>query len=84
VFLKLERVLGKVFSIRQTISPAKYAPTHSFPIEMLNTNTYLVETTRIKPVTSWIKVGYLYLATGLAPINGGMFYLMTLSTVKNM
>jgi len=37
---------------------------------MLNTNAYLFETTRIKPVTTWIKVGYLYLATGLAPMNG--------------
>jgi hypothetical protein len=66
------------------MSPAKYTPTHSFPIEILNTNTYLVETTRIKPVTSWIKARYLYLATGLAPMNEGVFYLMTLSTVKNM
>jgi hypothetical protein len=36
---------------------------------MLNTYAYLVETARIKPVTTWIKVGYLYLTAGLAPMN---------------
>jgi len=36
---------------------------------MLNTNSHLIETTRRKHVTSRIKVGYLYLATGLPPMN---------------
>ena len=48
----------------------KIGPAHSLQIYMLNTNVYLVETTRIKSVTSRIKVGYLYLATGLAPMDG--------------